>query len=340
MIDRKIVTFIAGAAKGQQILTALQIHLLCKGDLLLFPGFAGFQKGLFKHGIGSADLRTLYILKGQCKDRGRHVLSDLHFHMHGALRAFHYRINAASLRIRHEHFRDLCLAGAVFQRFHICNFFRISVLRCIFRIPGYLRILGTGVFGSGWFRSHFFFYRFRRCLILPHQHLLVDIQHLLRRTLAQLLSLFQQDHAVAVFCNARHIVTYEQDRLTLLLKFFEFVIAFRLEEHIADRKCFVHDQDFRLDIDSQRKGQTHEHTGGIGLHRLMYKVPDIGKSQDIVQLGIDLFFGKTDHRAVQIDILQPRIFGIKSGSQFQQGGNAPVYVHLAGSGIQHTGNDL
>ena len=135
-------------------------------------------------------------------------------------------------------------------------------------------------------------------------------------------------------------MAYEQDRLALLLEFLKLVITFRLEEHVADGQRLIHDQDLRLDIDGQRKSQTDEHTGRISFHRLMHKVPDIGKRQDIIQLRINLLFGKTDHGAIQINILQSGIFRIETCPQFQESRDPSVYVHFAGSRVQNTGNDL
>ena len=66
-----------------------------------------------------------------------------------------------------------------------------------------------------------------------------------------------------------------------LLKFFKFMIAFGLEEHISYGQCLVYNQDFRLYINGNRKSQTNEHTARIGLHRLVYILSDICKFQNI-----------------------------------------------------------
>ena len=69
----------------------------------------------------------------------------------------------------------------------------------------------------------------------------------------------------------------EDDGLAHLLKFFKFVITFCLEENVSHRQSLVYDQDLRLNVDSHRKCQTHEHTAGISLARLVHIVTDVRK---------------------------------------------------------------
>ena len=132
----------------------------------------------------------------------------------------------------------------------------------------------------------------------------------------------------------------KDDGLTHLLKFFEFMIAFRLKENIPYRQRFVHDQDLRIDIDRHRKGKTHKHTAGIGLHRLVDIFADIRKFQNRIQLLIDFFLRKSDHGSVQIDIFNPIILIIKACSQFQQRRNTSIDGHAASAGVQNACNDF
>ena len=121
----------------------------------------------------------------------------------------------------------------------------------------------------------------------------------------------------------------EQDRLAFFLEFLEFSIAFCLEKYVANRKRLIDDQDFRVDIDGNCKCQSDKHPAGIGLYRLVHIVPDIRKIQDILQLFINFFFRKTDHRSIQINIFDAVVFHVKACAQLQQGGNSAVYLHNA-----------
>ena len=124
-------------------------------------------------------------------------------------------------------------------------------------------------------------------------------------------------------------MTDKEDRLSLFLEFFKFVVALRLEKHISHGKRLVHDQDLRIDVDGHREGQTHEHTAGIGFHGLVHIVSDVREIQDVLQLFIDLLLRKADHGAVQINIFNAVIFIIKARAKLQQGGDAPVHLHGA-----------
>ena len=85
-------------------------------------------------------------------------------------------------------------------------------------------------------------------------------------------------------------MTYKQDRLALFLKFLKLVITFCLKEHVAYRQRLIYHQDLRINIDRNSKSQTHEHTAGISLYRLVDKVSNVRKFQNIIQSGINLFF--------------------------------------------------
>ena len=72
----------------------------------------------------------------------------------------------------------------------------------------------------------------------------------------------------------------------------------------------------------------------------MDKISNVCKFQDIVQSGINFFFGKSDHGSIQIHIFKTGIFHIKSGTQFQQCGNSSVYFYLSFCRSQNTCDDF
>ena len=100
--------------------------------------------------------------------------------------------------------------------------------------------------------------------------------------------MIEQQYPVAVFTDAVQIVTDKQNRLPLLLEFFELPITLCLEENISDRQCLIDNQNLRIDIDRHSKSQPHKHTAGVCLDRLVHKVTDIGKVQNILQSRVDL----------------------------------------------------
>ena len=179
-----------------------------------------------------------------------------------------------------------------------------------------------------------------RDLVLSHQHPLVGVYHFLGRTFPKEVSLIQQKYPVTVFADNAQIMADKHDGLSHLLEFLELMVALCLKEHIPHGKRLVHNQDFRLNIDGDRKSQPHEHTAGIGLHRLVHIIPDIGKFQDFRQLGIDFPVRKAHHGTVEVHIFDAVIFHVKTGAQLQKRRNPPRHMGLPCGGIKHPGDDF
>ena len=110
----------------------------------------------------------------------------------------------------------------------------------------------------------------------------------------------------------------KKDRLSGHLEFIKFMKALCLKEYVSDGKRFIHNQNFRINVDGNRKCKPHEHSAGIHLDRLIYIFADIRKGQNVIELGLDLILSKADHCAVQIDILNAVVLHVEAGSQFQE----------------------
>ena len=95
------------------------------------------------------------------------------------------------------------------------------------------------------------------------------------------------------------------------------MVTLCLEEDIPYRKCFIHNENLRIDIDGHCKRKTNKHTAGISFHRLIYILADICKIQNRLQFFIDLFFCEAYHGTVQVYILYAIIFHIEAGAQLQ-----------------------
>ncbi len=93
-------------------------------------------------------------------------------------------------------------------------------------------------------------------------------------------------------------MAYEDNRLAHGLKFFKLVIALCLEKDIAHGERLIDNQDFRIDVDGDRKSQPHEHTAGICLDRLVHIGTDVREREDVVHFRFDFRLGKANHRAV------------------------------------------
>ena len=161
-----------------------------------------------------------------------------------------------------------------------------------------------------------------------------------RLALGNEFALIQQDHLIAVFDDASHIVGHHQDGGAVLPDLLHTPVALGLEKHVAHRQGLVHNKDLRLHIDGQGKGQTDEHTAGIRLHRLIHKIADVGKVQDLLELFIHLRLCVPHHGAVHINIFNSRIIHIEAGSQLQKSRDLPVHLDRTGGGGQDAGDDL
>jgi hypothetical protein len=59
--------------------------------------------------------------------------------------------------------------------------------------------------------------------------------------------------------NAGHRMRNQHDGLVLLLELGDLVQALCLERCVADRENLVHEQDFRLDVSSDRESEANHH---------------------------------------------------------------------------------
>ena len=133
---------------------------------------------------------------------------------------------------------------------------------------------------------------------------------------------------------------YHEDRSSSLFDLLHFPVTFCLEKYVSDGQGLIYDQDLRLHVNVECKRQADEHTAGVGLYRLIDKIADIRKIQNILQLFIHLFPGIPHHGAVHIDIFNSGVVHIKPGSKLQKRGDLSLHVHLACGRCEDTGNDL
>ena len=101
----------------------------------------------------------------------------------------------------------------------------------------------------------------------------------------------EENDPVTVLSDTSQIMADEENGFSHFLEFLKFVIALGLEKYIADGKRLVHNQNLRVNIDGHRKCQPHKHSAGIALYRLVDKLPDIRKIQNILKSLVDLLLG-------------------------------------------------
>ena len=95
---------------------------------------------------------------------------------------------------------------------------------------------------------------------------LISRYHFARLAAPRHPSLFDPDGARAETLDQHRVVRDEEHRLARFAKILHPVERFALKVDVADRQGFIHDQNVRINVDCRGKGQTHQHSGRIGLH--------------------------------------------------------------------------
>ena len=60
---------------------------------------------------------------------------------------------------------------------------------------------------------------------------------------------------------------------------------------IAHGQRFIHQQNFRVDVDGDSEGQSHDHAAGISLDRLVDKIADLSELLNVPVPLVDLSVG-------------------------------------------------
>ena len=74
-------------------------------------------------------------------------------------------------------------------------------------------------------------------------------------------------------------------------EFVDFIQAFGHKGGVADGQHLVDQQDVRVHVDGDGKSQSHVHTGGVGLHRVIDKIFQFGKFNDVGEFFLYFFLG-------------------------------------------------
>src|SRR5574339_503276 len=110
----------------------------------------------------------------------------------------------------------------------------------------------------------------------------------------------------------------EQYCPALLCHIAHFAKAFFLEVYVANGQYFIDDEDFRFQVSSDGKGETHIHAAGITLDRRINEVLDFGKSDNLIELPPYLGLFHAENGPIEINILPPGKLAIKARTHLQQ----------------------
>ena len=141
-------------------------------------------------------------------------------------------------------------------------------------------------------------------------------------------SVIEENHPAAKPLDVARVVADEQHGLTLPLDHvFHAIEALALECQIADRKHFVNNENIRIHARCDAETQPHRHSGAIPLDWSVDKLLELGKSDDLVELLLDLGVRHSQNYSIEIDILAAGQIGNQSRTDLDQGRDFAANAH-------------
>jgi hypothetical protein len=131
-------------------------------------------------------------------------------------------------------------------------------------------------------------------------------------------SAFEPKAAIAKASDGADVVTNEYDGSPLFRYLIHFAHTFSLEARVADCEHFVHQQKLGFQVGGHSKGQPQVHAARIMLDRSVNEFLDLRERNNLVKSPVNLGAPHTQDGAIQVGILPPRQFVMKTRTNFQQ----------------------
>lgn len=136
-------------------------------------------------------------------------------------------------------------------------------------------------------------------------------------------------------------MAHEQDGdVAIVDEVLDALLAFLLEEHVANGECLVHDEDVGLGDGGDSKRDARDHAGGEVLHGRVYEIGQLGKLDDLLEVRVDELLGVAEESAVEVDVLARGELEVKARAKLDQGRDVAADDALALAGFEHAGDDL
>ena len=150
----------------------------------------------------------------------------------------------------------------------------------------------------------------------------------------------QEDGAVAERFDQAEIVGDEEDGDFAFAEFLELADAAVGEDGVADREGFVDDENFGIDVDGGGEGEADVHAAGVFLDGALDELADLREGLDGGHGAVDFGAAESHDLAVEVDVLAAGEFGVESGAEFEQGGDAPAGDDASRGGLENAADDL
>ncbi len=134
----------------------------------------------------------------------------------------------------------------------------------------------------------------------------------------------KQQRSATQLLDDLHVVTDQQHRPPSLGDAVHGPQALLLEGGVAHGQYLVDQQNLRLEMGRDGKGQPHAHAAGVALHRRVDELIHLGEGDDLVEAAFDLGLAHAQDGAVEVDVLATSQFRVEAGADFQQAADAAV----------------
>lgn len=118
------------------------------------------------------------------------------------------------------------------------------------------------------------------------------------------------------------------------------LLAFLLEENIADGERLVDDEDVGLGDGGDGERDARDHAGGKVLHGHVYEIGQLGKLHNLLEVRVDELLGVSEQGAVEGDVLARGELEVKTRAKLDQGRDVASHDALALAGFEYAGDDL
>ena len=125
-------------------------------------------------------------------------------------------------------------------------------------------------------------------------------------------------------------MSHEHDRPPLGLQPRELAEAFLLERRVADGQHLVDQHDIGIDLDGDRKGEAHLHSGGVVLQLQVHERLELGKGDDLVQPLEGLPAGEAEHDRVDDRVVARGEVRVEPDAELDERRQAAVHLDVAG----------
>src|SRR5581483_8440870 len=155
------------------------------------------------------------------------------------------------------------------------------------------------------------------------------------------LALFQQNAARAKVIDCIHVVTDKHDRPSFASDdALHFLQTFLLELGVANRKHFIDEENFRVEMRGDGEGKAHIHSARIPFHRGIEKLFDFSEGHDFVELLFDFPASHSKDGPVQKNIFAAGELRVETGPDLEERASAAINIHSAGGRLSDSIQNL